>query len=180
MSTPPTPAPIPEWAHAVAREAFPFYGLEASQQGLAQSIADHHQRATQTLTCVYCGHAYPPGTPSHGSNVLTAHIKVCPSHPMRALEEENTRLEAELKRFKAQPQEISPSKVVEDLQVLGWNRELREQVTRLRAALVGLVGVDTPEELAAMKGFIQKHAPEGEQQGIVAAIDALLEVRPSS
>lgn len=37
----------------------------------------------QTLTCVYCGMAYPPGTPTHGSDVLTAHIKVCPKHPMR-------------------------------------------------------------------------------------------------
>lgn len=37
-----------------------------------------------TLTCVYCGHAYPPGTPTHGSQVLTEHIKVCPKHPLRA------------------------------------------------------------------------------------------------
>ena len=40
---------------------------------------EHHDR---TLTCVYCGHAYPPGTPAHGADVLTAHIKVCPKHPL--------------------------------------------------------------------------------------------------
>jgi hypothetical protein len=40
----------------------------------------------QTLTCVYCGQAYPPGTPSHGSQVLTDHIKVCERHPMRKAE----------------------------------------------------------------------------------------------
>lgn len=38
------------------------------------------------LTCVYCGHAYPPGSPTHGAAVLTAHIKVCPQHPLRAAE----------------------------------------------------------------------------------------------
>lgn len=38
-----------------------------------------------TLTCVYCGHAYPEGTPPHGSKVLTDHIKVCEKHPMRQL-----------------------------------------------------------------------------------------------
>lgn len=42
----------------------------------------------RVLTCVYCGHAYEPGTPTHGTPVLTAHIKVCEKHPMRALERE--------------------------------------------------------------------------------------------
>ena len=42
------------------------------------------------VTCVYCGHEYPPGTPTSGSNImqLTEHIKVCEEHPMRALEDE--------------------------------------------------------------------------------------------
>ena len=39
------------------------------------------------LTCVYCGMAYPEGTPPHGSKVLTDHIKVCEKHPMRKLRE---------------------------------------------------------------------------------------------
>jgi len=39
-----------------------------------------------TLTCVYCGKAYPEGTPPHGSKVLTDHIKICPKHPMREAE----------------------------------------------------------------------------------------------
>jgi len=42
-------------------------------------------RETQVLTCVYCGQEYPPGSPSHGSEVLTAHIEVCPKHPMSEL-----------------------------------------------------------------------------------------------
>jgi hypothetical protein len=50
------------------------------------------QRTTQTLTCVYCGQMYPPNTPTHGSEVLTEHIKVCEKHPMRKIEEENKEL----------------------------------------------------------------------------------------
>jgi len=38
-----------------------------------------------TLTCVYCGMAYPEGTPPHGAQILTDHIKVCEKHPMRKL-----------------------------------------------------------------------------------------------
>lgn len=42
------------------------------------------------ITCVYCGQAYPENTPTHGKDVsaLTEHIKRCPQHPMRVLEEE--------------------------------------------------------------------------------------------
>lgn len=46
------------------------------------------------LTCVYCGMEYPEGTPPHGAQILTDHIKVCEKHPMRALEEENKSLRA--------------------------------------------------------------------------------------
>lgn len=41
----------------------------------------------KTLTCVYCGMAYPEGTPPHGAQILTDHIKVCEKHPMRKAEE---------------------------------------------------------------------------------------------
>ena len=40
---------------------------------------------SKTLTCVYCGMSYPEGTPPHGSQILTDHIKVCEKHPMRKL-----------------------------------------------------------------------------------------------
>jgi hypothetical protein len=42
--------------------------------------------ARNVLTCVYCGEAYPPGSPTHGAEVLTAHIRVCAKHPLRAAE----------------------------------------------------------------------------------------------
>lgn len=38
------------------------------------------------VTCVYCGHEYPDGTPAAKSELLTAHIKTCPKHPMRQAE----------------------------------------------------------------------------------------------
>jgi hypothetical protein len=40
----------------------------------------------RVVTCVYCGHEYPDQTPTSGAEVLTAHIKVCPKHPMRKAE----------------------------------------------------------------------------------------------
>src|SRR5258708_7412781 len=48
--------------------------------------------AERVLTCVYCGEAYPPGTPNHGADVLTAHVRTCAKHPMRAAEAEVERL----------------------------------------------------------------------------------------
>lgn len=44
-------------------------------------MPDEHE--DRTLTCVYCGQAYPPGTPTHGAPVLTAHVVKCPKHPMK-------------------------------------------------------------------------------------------------
>ena len=37
------------------------------------------------LTCVYCGMAYPEGTPPHSASILTDHIKICEKHPMYKL-----------------------------------------------------------------------------------------------
>ncbi len=38
------------------------------------------------VTCVYCGHEYPDGTPTSQHELLTAHIRVCLKHPMRRAE----------------------------------------------------------------------------------------------
>jgi hypothetical protein len=48
--------------------------------------------AGRVLTCVYCGMEYPQGTPSHGAQVLTDHIKVCEKHPMRECELDRDKL----------------------------------------------------------------------------------------
>lgn len=44
------------------------------------------------VTCAFCGTAYPADTPTHGVEVLTRHVKVCPVHPMREVEAENKQL----------------------------------------------------------------------------------------
>jgi len=49
-----------------------------------------------TLTCVYCSHAYPEGTPPHGSKVLTDHIKICEKHPLRKAESHISKLRTAL------------------------------------------------------------------------------------
>lgn len=40
----------------------------------------------QIVTCVYCGHEYPNGTPTAKHKLLTEHIKACEKHPLRASE----------------------------------------------------------------------------------------------
>jgi hypothetical protein len=40
----------------------------------------------QVLTCVYCGHQYPEGTPPAKDKLLTDHIKICKKHPLREAE----------------------------------------------------------------------------------------------
>lgn len=44
------------------------------------------------VTCVYCGHEYPPNTPAAGAKALTDHIAGCSAHPMRAIIAERDRM----------------------------------------------------------------------------------------
>lgn len=52
----------------------------------AREWVERMQQEARVLTCVYCGHAYEPGTPTHGTQTLTDHIKVCEKHPLRQAE----------------------------------------------------------------------------------------------
>jgi len=88
------------------------------------------------LTCVYCGHEYPQGTPAAGSDVLTEHIKVCERHPMRKAEAD---------------------------------------IAMLRAALVGLIGADSEQELRQMEATMRLlPAPDADKAVSINAIHALL------
>lgn len=64
---------------------------------LEESVAAEPAPVQTVLTCVYCGHEYPAGTPAAGCDVatLTGHIATCERHPMRALEVEVQRLQRE-------------------------------------------------------------------------------------
>lgn len=93
-----------------------------------------------TLTCVYCGHAYPEGTPPHGAQILTDHIKVCEKHPMRKLEEDRA---------------------------------------KLRMALVGLVGLDTRDELEKLEVIMRMaKIPDEDKMNTINAIHALRDTLP--
>ncbi len=48
------------------------------------------------VTCVYCGHEYPDGTPTAKHELLTEHIKICEKHPMRAAEQKIAKLRSAL------------------------------------------------------------------------------------
>ena len=67
------------------------------------------------LTCVYCGHEYPQGTPSSGAEVLTEHIRQCEKHPMRKLEHDKQILKEALALHRSmvlggeKPSELSES-----------------------------------------------------------------------
>lgn len=41
------------------------------------------QNDSRTVTCVFCGHGYPPGTPPSNHEALIDHVENCPAHPMR-------------------------------------------------------------------------------------------------
>jgi len=91
--------PADEWAAAVAdREELRAENvtLRAERDEARDWVRKMHSEA-QILTCVYCGHAYPPGTPASGSEALTAHVAVCPKHPMGALRQELVRIEGKLR-----------------------------------------------------------------------------------
>jgi hypothetical protein len=48
------------------------------------------------VTCVYCGHEYPDGTPTAKHELLTEHIKTCEKHPMREAEKKIEKLRTAL------------------------------------------------------------------------------------
>jgi hypothetical protein len=52
---------------------------------ISESYAGPLDTSNTVLTCVYCGHKYPKGTPAAKHKLLTAHIARCKAHPMRAV-----------------------------------------------------------------------------------------------
>lgn len=55
-------------------------------------------RDSRIVTCVYCGHVYPNGTPTAQHELLTQHIAQCEKHPLRAAEIEIRKLRNQLNR----------------------------------------------------------------------------------
>lgn len=97
-----------EWTRTkIERDAYREQ-YEASEREKATLLAERDEardwvrRLTRAnvLTCVYCGHEYPPGTPAANDDALTAHIAVCEKHPMLLERVRRGRTEAALCRFK--------------------------------------------------------------------------------
>jgi len=67
------------------------------------------QSQSCVLTCVYCGQAYPPGTPASNHDALTEHIKQCPRHPLAAALRENRELRRECDLLAAKLELLDPA-----------------------------------------------------------------------
>lgn len=67
------------------------------------------------ISCVYCGHAYAPGVPTHGHAALTDHIKVCTKHPMRAAEAQIETLKQLLREVYHSPGNVTGERFSEHL-----------------------------------------------------------------
>lgn len=56
------------------------------------AMVDTTKAENTVLTCVYCGHQYPDGTPAAKHKLLTDHIRACEKHPLRDAEQKIERL----------------------------------------------------------------------------------------
>ncbi len=72
----------------------------------ARTFAKACLQQSRVVSCVYCGHQYPDGTPQSQSDLLTAHIKVCDKHPLRVVEAERDDLQRQLSAKK--PEKLFP------------------------------------------------------------------------
>ncbi len=137
--------PIPAWATRAASRILTC--TSRTRQEIEQVIADTYQRETQVLTCAYCGHAYPPGTPASQADQLSAHIRVCEKHPMRELERElATR----------------------------WSPATQAHYERIEARL-GIAEVVIGNLYAALDGLRDRYVPNDAARPEVAAADQALD-----
>lgn len=49
---------------------------------VSQSYDGPPDAPARVLTCVFCGQAYPPGTPAAQHQALYRHVIECPKHPL--------------------------------------------------------------------------------------------------
>jgi hypothetical protein len=73
------------------------YHVSKLEEELAATKAQMVAGPDKVLRCAFCGEAYPDGTPTHKSEVLAAHIRVCEKHPVGI---ENRALRAEVERLR--------------------------------------------------------------------------------
>lgn len=83
------------------RTVNPLFGVEhgVMSDSLLLPLLRRLQATPQTVTCAFCGQAYPPGTPTSGTEAMAAHVRLCQSHPMRKVEAQVARLRRALEAF---------------------------------------------------------------------------------
>jgi len=62
------------------------------------------------VTCVYCGHEYPTGTPATQNEALGAHIQECEKHPLAAMRSEREVLREKVKVLREAVRELAHGK----------------------------------------------------------------------
>jgi len=93
------------------------------------------QASERALTCVYCGHVYPPGTPTTNHQLLRDHVAVCPQHPAAEYRREVERLkdmlsadQASLEMFKRQMTALAYNYTADE-------KKYKAEVERLQAEI---------------------------------------------
>jgi len=99
------------------------------------------------INCVYCGHRYGPkeSTPFSMADVLKEHIEQCPKHPMSALKQKVSELEAENAGLKKQREETIQYFEGDD----GLVTEFEARIKSLTDAITDMVDCLTGEVLKA-------------------------------
>jgi len=120
-------------------------------------------RETQVITCVYCGKAYPPGTPTSGAEALTEHIKTCPKHPLAAALAEVSRLKGELKQARAALGEHAAHRITLSAHEWTWTQAEQEDMARSLVRVTEALGATQPE--FNPEKILAALAPEAEGEG---------------
>lgn len=97
----------------------------------------------QLVTCAFCGAEYPTGTPRHGDGALTAHVRVCELHPMRAVEGEVLRLAAESHALTEQLRAVEAERDRLFTELLGRSNQIVNKIARLEATIGGHAALET-------------------------------------
>jgi hypothetical protein len=80
------------WTEDAPRQVWklgPFHAQSDVDALEAQNARYERERAANQageclLTCGFCAHAYPQGTPRANHELLAEHIAVCPKHPLKS------------------------------------------------------------------------------------------------
>ena len=121
-----------QWLHFDCRVyAEKLEAAEAAVERLEQEW-QAIQNDERVLTCVYCGHEYPPGTPASNHAALTAHVAVCEQHPAAAF---RARAEAAEARLCTVVEALTQAEIILSDGDYGEDVAWREARDRAQAAL---------------------------------------------